>query len=75
MKFLTTLQAMTIVLGPTVVFAANSSASEGNNFLLWLFLGFGALIIIFQTVPGLLLLYSMIKGILMPATKKETEKL
>jgi hypothetical protein len=55
-------------------FAASGSDSEGSSFLLWFFLGFGALIIVFQSIPGLILLFSMIKGVFSPADKKATEK-
>jgi hypothetical protein len=75
MNFIKTLITAILFSTPTVVLASTGAESEGSSFLLWLFLGFGALIVIFQSVPGLLLLYSMIKGILSPAMKKEAKKL
>ena len=50
--------------------AANSSEVKGNSFLLILFLGFAALIVVFQFVPGLVLFATMLKGLFTRAPKK-----
>ena len=43
--------------------AASGAESEANGFLTTLFLAFGALIVAFQLVPGLILFGSMIMGL------------
>jgi hypothetical protein len=50
--------------------AASSNEAEGSGLLLILFLGFGALIIVFQFVPGLVLFVTMVKELFTPAEKK-----
>lgn len=49
--------------------AANGIEPEGNGLLVILFLGFGALIIVFQLIPGLMLFGSMVKGLFCKPTK------
>ena len=49
--------------------AANGTAGSGSSFLLILFLGFAALIVVFQFIPGLVLLLSMLKGIFSEAPR------
>ncbi|HEY6839317.1 MAG TPA: hypothetical protein VI389_11280 [Geobacteraceae bacterium] len=51
--------------------AAEGKETEGSGLLLSLFIGFGALIIVFQLVPSLILFGSMLKG-LFTRTAKET---
>ncbi len=53
----------------STAFAANGMENTEHSILLYLFLGFGALIIVFQAIPGLLLFVSMIKGL---CTSKQT---
>ena len=50
--------------------AANGGIAKGNSFLLVLFLGFFALIAVFQFIPGLVLFFSMLKGLFTAAPKK-----
>lgn len=50
--------------------AAEGKESEGSGLLVALFLGFGALIIVFQLIPSLILFGSMLKG-LFTRTAKE----
>lgn len=52
-------------------FADSGTGGEENGWLWILFLGFGALIIVFQLVPSMILFGSMLKG-LFSSTKKET---
>jgi hypothetical protein len=52
--------------------AAEGGATKGSSLLLILFLGFAALIIVFQFIPGLVLFFSMLKGIFTAAPKKAT---
>jgi len=51
---------MTVV---TPVFAAAGSAKEGGSLLLTLFIGFFALIVVFQLVPACLLFVGILKGL------------
>jgi hypothetical protein len=61
--------------------AATEANPEGSNLLLAVFLGFGAMIVVFQLIPSLILFGSMLKGIfsrsdkqvLASATKKTEE--
>jgi hypothetical protein len=51
-------------------FAAGTDVAKGSSFLVILFIGFAALIVVFQFIPGLVLFYSMLKGIFTAAPKK-----
>jgi len=55
----------------TQVMAAGGSDAEPLSFLTILFMGFGAMILVFQIFPALVLFVGMVKGILAPAAKKE----
>lgn len=48
----------------TTAFAANGAEKAEPSIGLYVFLGFGALIIVFQAIPGIMLFVSMLKGIL-----------
>lgn len=50
-------------------FAAAEAASNGSNFLLTLFVGFFALIIVFQLVPATLMFIGMVKGLVSRESK------
>lgn len=70
----TTLKLMlgALVLGnSTVVHAAGGAGSE-MGLGTFLFLGFLALILVFQMVPGLILFFSMLKGLFAPVAGKES---
>lgn len=70
----TTIKNVLIALligGASMAFAASGAESEENSLLLGLFLGFGALIIVFQLFPGAMLFFSMVKG-LFSSARKET---
>jgi hypothetical protein len=67
----TLLRTLTATLALVVpAFAANGSEPEGSGLLIILFLGFGALIVVFQLVPGLVLFVTMVKELFTPAPKK-----
>ncbi len=55
----------------TQVFASGGSTAEPLSFLMIIFMGFGALILVFQLFPAAVLLVGIIKGILAPAVKKD----
>lgn len=57
------LTALTLLAVPAAALAASGAETEGNGFLVTLFLAFGALIIVFQLIPGLVLFGSMLKGL------------
>ncbi|MBN2792602.1 MAG: hypothetical protein JXQ81_08870 [Desulfuromonadales bacterium] len=44
-------------------FAAERAASDGSSLLLVLFVGFFALIVVFQLVPACLMFIGMVKGL------------
>jgi hypothetical protein len=68
MKALLTTLAITLA-SVTPALAANANAAKGSSILLLLFLGFGALIVVFQFIPGLVLFATMLKGLFMAAPK------
>ena len=53
--------------------AAGGSDAEGSGLLLYLFLGFVALIVVFQFTPGLVLFATMVKELFSRAPKKSTD--
>jgi hypothetical protein len=67
--------ALATLVSAAPALAANGSAAKGSSFLLFLFLGFAALIIVFQFIPGLVLFASMIRGLVTRAPKKAEETL
>jgi len=54
----------------THVLGTGGSIAKGTSILIILFLGFAALIIVFQFIPGLVLLCSMLKGLFKASPKK-----
>ena len=64
-----------ILASVTTALAANGSEMKGSTFLLIFFLGFAALIIVFQFIPGLVLFVTMLKGLFTRAPKKAAETL
>lgn len=67
--------AIVILASVTKAFADNDSVVKGSTFLIILFLGFAALIIVFQFIPGLVLFATMLKSLFSRAPKKEAESL
>ena len=53
------------------VMAAEGGNAEPMSILMILFLGFGALILVFQLFPAVVLFVGMVKGLMAPAVKKE----
>ena len=56
-----------IVVGATPALASSDPETMGGSLLVLLFLGFGALIVVFQLIPSLLLFGSMLKGLFVSA--------
>jgi len=61
--------AALLLVVPTVVSAAAATTDKGGSLLLTLFIGFFALIVVFQLVPACLLFVGILKGLF---TKKQT---
>ena len=59
------------LLAATPAFAATGAEAEPHGILFYLFIGFGALIVVAQFVPGLMLLGGMIKGLVTGSTHEE----
>lgn len=57
----------------TPVLAAGAIREDHSSLVVWVFLGFCALIVIAQLVPAILLLIGMIKGVVAPR-EEATEK-
>jgi len=53
------------------VMASGGGSTEPVSILMILFMGFGALILVFQLFPAIVLFVGMIKGIMAPAVKKD----
>ena len=53
------------------VMASGGGNAEPLSILMILFMGFGALILVFQIFPAVVLFIGMVKGLLAPAVKKE----
>jgi hypothetical protein len=62
-----------ILASVTTTLAANGSVVKGSSILLILFLGFAALIIVFQFIPGLVLFTTLLKSLFTLVPKKATE--
>lgn len=56
----------------TSAFAADSAITDGGGLLIWFFIGFGALVLMVQAVPALVMLYSMIKALFSPSEEAKT---
>lgn len=54
----------------TPVSASGGPEPMGTSLLVIFFLAFGALIVVFQTIPGLVLFFSMMKGLFTMRAKK-----
>lgn len=70
MRILTSTIAALLVTVSQVL-ASGGGNSEPLSFLTILFMGFGALILVFQIFPALVLFIGMVKGLMTPAGKKD----
>ena len=52
-------------------FAASGAEEDGTGLFFWLFVGFAAMIIVFQFLPGILMFFGMAKGLIGSAAKDE----
>lgn len=60
-----------LAVGVTSAYAANGNESEGMGFLTMLFLGFLGAIIVFQSIPAMVLFFSMVRGLFNLASRKK----
>lgn len=67
------LLAMTAI-GATPALASSDPEAANGSLLALLFLGFGALIVIFQLVPSVMLFGSMLKGLFVRAENHSLSK-
>ena len=70
----TFINALTVMLASVVPALAGGSESEAGGFLIYLFLGFGALIIVFQFTPGLVLFLTIVRELFTRAPRKITNE-
>ena len=47
----------------TSAFAASTAGLAGHSMLVWFFIGFGAMILMFQAAPAMIMFCSMLKGL------------
>jgi len=63
-----------IMVEVTPALASSGQESVGTSLLVLLFLGFGALIVVCQLIPSLVLFCSMLKGLFNSAAKNTMPK-
>ena len=51
------------ILAPATVFAASGAGEVSSGILIWMFLGFCALVVVAQVIPALLMMFGIGKGI------------
>lgn len=59
----------------TTAFAAEGTLYDGGGLLIWFFIGFGALVVMAQAIPAMIMLYSMLKAVVSPAEKPATDSI
>lgn len=70
MRTLTTIIATIAGFVPAAAFAATTGTTANTGLMGWVFLGFGAMVIIGQAVPAVLMMIGFAKGL----AGKEAEK-
>ncbi|MDR3578408.1 MAG: hypothetical protein P4L44_00420 [Oryzomonas sp.] len=68
----TTLLSLLITAGVALA-AGGGTEGEGMSMLATLFIAFGVLIVMFQFIPGIILLVGMLRGIFSASEKKTHE--
>jgi hypothetical protein len=66
---------LSMLITGTQSMASGGAGGEGLGILAILFMGFGAIIIVLQLIPALVLLAGMLKALFSPAVKKGEESL
>ena len=62
--------ALALCFAPSA-YAASGAESDGTGIFFWLFIGFAAMIVVFQFLPGVMMFIGMAKG-LFDTSAKET---
>jgi len=64
-----------VITGTQALASASGGGSEGEGLSLFatFFIAFGALIVMFQFVPGIILFVGMLKGLFSPSEKKSAD--
>lgn len=62
-----------LLMAASYAHASSGASADEGSFLVTLFLAFGAIIIVFQLIPGLLLFSSMVRALFPSSEKKETD--
>jgi hypothetical protein len=62
-----------VITGTQALASGGGSEGEGLSLFATFFIAFGALIIMFQFVPGIILFVGMLKGLFSPADKKSVD--
>lgn len=70
MKALTTIMG---VIAPATAFAA-TGANEESGIIIWIFLGFFAVIVVGQLIPAIMLVTGMVKGLIAKSVVKTEAK-
>lgn len=64
-------KAIAILLGSaSSAFAASGAENDGTGLFFWLFVGFAAMIIVFQFLPGIMMFLGMAKGLISTQSKE-----
>jgi len=71
MKTLATIIGILAGLAPAAAFAATTGNTENIGLLGIIFMGFGALVVVGQIVPVILMLTGLVKGLAAKETKHE----
>ena len=58
-------------IAPATAFAANGLSVDNSGILVWVFLGFCALIVVAQVIPAVLLMTGMVKGVVSVARNEK----
>jgi hypothetical protein len=69
MRTLATIIGTIAGFAPAAAFAATTGTMEHTGLMGWIFLGFGAMVIIGQAVPAVLLTIGLVKGLVGKETK------
>ena len=59
-----------ILCSASTAFAASGAENDGTGLFFWLFVGFAALIIAFQFLPGIMMFLGMAKGLASSESKE-----
>jgi len=71
----TVMRTLTVMLAlATPALAGDGGAANGSSLLVIIFLGFGALIVVFQFIPALILFYAGLRGLFAPQSKNATQR-